>query len=741
MSTPAKLVDPPLKPGLTLAEKLADRDKLTDESGHYFGVKEFSLRDQDPMKFEMFYSRIQSAVLAAREVARYVAASPGGREMGENCWALATAEGDSLALSMGFVSHAASFPVAIRFMVDRGYETNPGFNDGDVYVCDDGLTGGAPHPGDTYTYVPIVRDGEVVAWACSVNHIMECGAPQSGSWAFFCVDTYMDGHVFPPTRTGENLQQYAWWDELWKRRTRAAAMNILDDKMRLAGCANVLHSTHEIIDEFGLDYFKQATKEVIEETRRVFVDNIRSWLVPGQYENVGFRACCYKGLQNIWKHADKDHLISVRQTIEIDDQGCLVADMEGTSRWGFHAFNCYPGGAKVALMLSMAAALGHNTKFTAGGNLACKLKLPHGSILNPDTTIAAHSNAWAQSAIVAISAFSAVNRGMYSRGYMEETFSVETVFDAIQGDGVLEDGTPYGFTNFELLGASSQGGFSYRDGQPSVWMLASQLSNMGNSEEFEYLCPAHFHLGRKLQPGYCGHGKYRGGLGQTAVHWVVEPGQRCGTSRAGNTTSITTTLALGMSGGYPGPGGITVINQGTNVDEVIANNGELPTTLQECIDFVEDGRLKVDKQTVWNVDAPEHDLKHNDIWAQAASASGGWGDPIERDPDACREDARTGQVTAEFSEVLSGVVLKDVDGQPAVDEAATQQRREAIRQERKAKSVPASEWWKNQRSKVVKQDFIDVVKDMHQSTTSFDGYHEHYFGFWALPEDFVVESA
>ena len=58
--------------------------------------------------------------------------------MGEAVWALTTAEGDSVALSEGFVAHSAAFPVAVKFMVDRGYEENPGFNDGDVYVSDDG---------------------------------------------------------------------------------------------------------------------------------------------------------------------------------------------------------------------------------------------------------------------------------------------------------------------------------------------------------------------------------------------------------------------------------------------------------------------------------------------------------------------------------------------------------------------------------------------------------------------------
>ncbi len=284
--------------------------------------------------------------MAAREVARFVAASPGGREMGEAVWALATAEGDSIALSEGFVAHSAAFPVAIRFMVEHGYEENPGFHDGDVYVSDDGYTCGAPHPGDTYTYVPIVIDGEVIAWACAINHIMEVGAPQAGSWAMFCVDTYMDGFVCPPTRTGENLRQYAWWDEMWKRRTRAGTMNILDDKMRLAGAGMILRSVHEVVAEFGVEYFKQAAREVIEETRRVVMDNIRNWMVPGTYEQCGFRVCRFKGLQKLWARADVDTVIHMHMSTSIDARGRILNDMEGSSRWAITRSTRFPAASR-----------------------------------------------------------------------------------------------------------------------------------------------------------------------------------------------------------------------------------------------------------------------------------------------------------------------------------------------------------------------------------------------------------
>ena len=143
-------------------------------------------------------------------------------------------------------------------MAEKEYDVNDGIEDGDVYAVSDGLTGGVPHPGDFYSFVSICYEGEIIGWAVGINHLMENGAPVSGSWATFSVDTFMDGLVCPPMRTGRKLKQESWWKAIWQRRTRAATMNILDDKMRLAGCAMVHDATHKLIKEFGLDYYKRA---------------------------------------------------------------------------------------------------------------------------------------------------------------------------------------------------------------------------------------------------------------------------------------------------------------------------------------------------------------------------------------------------------------------------------------------------------------------------------------------------
>ncbi|MGB1883548.1 MAG: hydantoinase B/oxoprolinase family protein [Gammaproteobacteria bacterium] len=728
-----------LNPGVpTLRQMIETRDRLTTETGHYYGIDELSLRDSDPIKYERFYAKLHAAVLAARESARFVAASPGSREMGECLWGIATPEGDTLAVSLGFLSHTVIFPVSVRYMAENDYDVNDGIEDGDVYAVSDGLTGGVPHPGDFYSFVPIVVEGEIVAWAIGINHLMENGAPVAGSWATFSVDTFMDGLVCPPMRTGRKLKQESWWKAIWERRTRAATMNILDDKMRLAGCAMIHETTHKLIEEFGIDYYKRAIREVIEESRRMVVDNMRSTMVPGTYNGCAFRLVKYKGLQNVWSHADKNTLIHVRGSVEPNDKG-LMLDAEGSSKWGYHSYNATPGGVDCAVFLGMINSFSYNTKVTAGIDLAVQRHYPKGSVYNPDNEYASNANLWAQTVALNSIGFGSVSRAMFSRGYLEEAFTVDGNWGAFQGQGTTEDGTSYGFTNFEWLGGTGRGAWCYKDGEPLVWAAWSQMATIGDAEEFESTVPPLFYLGRKLLPGYFGYGKYRGGPGNSAVHWCVEPGKHVGLTRPNGGLSCTPSVGLGMSGAYPGPGSFMISARDTNLDELI-EQGETPRDARELLEMVDRDQLRVNNLEVWKTDCPELALQNNDLFVDAAGSSGGWGDPLDRDPLSVADDLNSGMCPSyEFVSRMHGVVAaENADGEWIVDLAATEQKRQTLRRARLDESVDVRDWWINERKTIEQVDFAPEVREMYAQSLSFDKFHNEFVSFWQLGCDFAI---
>ncbi len=67
------------------------------------------------------------------------------------------------------------------------------------------------------------------------------------------------------------------------------------------------------------------------------------------------------------------------------------------------------------------------------------------------------------------------------------------------------------------------------------------------------------------------------------------------------------------------------------------------------------------------------------------TGGGGWGDPLDRDPDLVARDVRWGKVSAAAAAADYGVVLGGPDADaaaPVVDETATARLRETMRAER-----------------------------------------------------------
>ncbi len=86
------------------------------------------------------------------------------------------------------------------------------------------------------------------------------------------------------------------------------------------------------------------------------------------------------------------------------------------------------------------------------------------------------------------------------------------------------------------------------------------------------------------------------------------------------------------------------------------------------------------------------------MFVLARGCGGGYGDALEREPEAVLDDVVQGVVSAATARAIYGVVL---DGRgDRVDEAATERQREALRSERLERSKPYDEFvaeWSSRR--------------------------------------------
>jgi N-methylhydantoinase B len=110
--------------------------------------------------------------------------------------------------------------------------------------------------------------------------------------------------------------------------------------------------------------------------------------------------------------------------------------------------------------------------------------------------------------------------------------------------------------------------------------------------------------------------------------------------------------------------------RGASADEII-ENGVIP---RETVDL--DGEVLTLPAKMTKPEA----FTSADIYEMSPSAGAGWGDPLDRAAALVAADVRDGDVSVSAAETIYGVILRD----GALDEAATDKARAAIREARKS---------------------------------------------------------
>ena len=142
--------------GKTLKQMLEQSERVYQETGYAHGLKELTLMEEDPLKFDRFRWRIIALLTNAREVVRYACASPGTKELGELILLYLSPEGDALAHSAGgLISHLQMDAHMVRYLCREDWETDPGINDGDIFVDNDPAPTQGAHTSDVRMCMPV----------------------------------------------------------------------------------------------------------------------------------------------------------------------------------------------------------------------------------------------------------------------------------------------------------------------------------------------------------------------------------------------------------------------------------------------------------------------------------------------------------------------------------------------------------------------------------------------------------
>ncbi|MBI3016293.1 MAG: hydantoinase B/oxoprolinase family protein, partial [Candidatus Tectomicrobia bacterium] len=202
------------------------------------------------------------------------------------------------------------------------------------------------------------------------------------------------------------------------------------------------------------------------------------------------------------------------------------------------------------------------------------------------------------------------------------------------------------------------GGRSFGDGFDSAGHPLSYLGFMANVEDQEWKLPILYIFRQRLKDSG-GPGKFRGGV--TSISALTPYGTERTIFKCMNTAGTNQSNAAGIEGGYPGSGSQVSLVRGSTVWEIL-KGGESPMTHEALGGEMQHLPSKADGV-----------LENGDLLVFYPPGGGGYGDPLDRDPDRVRVDVLNGTVSVEAARKYYGVWLR---GDLSVDEGGTRRERE-----------------------------------------------------------------
>ncbi|MEM2618357.1 MAG: hydantoinase B/oxoprolinase family protein [Candidatus Hadarchaeales archaeon] len=725
--------------GKTLLEMLEESEKKFEETGSYYGLNgKLMLFEKDPFLWMQTFSMLRGALVTARETAMHISASPIVRSIGELAFVLYTPEGDSIAHSTGILVHVHTMSETIKFMIRNDYESDPGIEEGDIFACNDPSIGNV-HTTDVHTIIPIFYKGELVSWVGGVTHEVDIGGIVPGHDLYCTTSRFEDGFILTAEKIGSKDKVRRDHRIKAARSTRAPLYYELDEKCRIAGCFMVREAVLRIIEERGIDYYKQFIREAVERGRLDFIGRVKERLVPGRYRAAAFVDMSSYTKEAWQPQAKKDILSHAPQEIQIRADGTLYLDMDGSTGTLPVSWNAGPAPMQGGLWVLMTQMVNYDAVINDGAYLALKTNFPPRTWTNPQDPLLSYQCPWGPLMAAYTCTMRSLGRGFFARGFLEEALTgYPLTADCTQGGGVLSGevfGEPSGMyfpiATFEIS-CTGLGASAVKDGVDWSYAMWNPEGDMGDAEDLERLERGFRFLGRRVMPNTAGYGKYRGGSGWEVLRVLYGIRKDSAILFSGGAGYVFT--GCGVHGGYPPPTGFKVWARKTDIKERWNKKLPYPLGERDPEDSEIEKNIKGEIERLDYVIIYPRVFDEGDIFHYFIYGGPGYGDPLERDIKLVEKDLNEGIYTEDIVRRVYGVVAeKDEEGRWRVVEQATEELRAQMRKKRAERSISFQEFYERERKKITEGKLIEPVKNMYRESIALSKrWGKEFLEFWQI---------
>jgi N-methylhydantoinase B len=592
----------------------------------------------DPITFEIIRHRLFRTIEEAVITLKQVSGSATTNEGHDLMVSLYTRDGELLMGGVGFLHHLTSAAEACKAIMRRFGDE---IAEGDIYLLNDPYTA-ALHTSDVYLVSPIHYRGELVAWSACFVHVNDIGAINPGGFSPQARDIFSEGFSSPGIRIVSKGKVCRDVLDTLLNMVRSPEMVALDIRSMIA-CNNVARQRlNVLIERYGVDAFASVSATLIRRSQQLLEERLCA-LPDG----------CWQARQ----YMDVEGVPLVIMLTLRKSGAHLVFDFDGSSPQSTHGVNCTRWAAWGGLLAPVFPLLCHDITWNEGLLRPIEMRAEPGLVVNCQRP--------APVSIATTAAVQAVNNASLlclskmlaasDRFRSESTAVWHGSHLCLYQFGKNQHGHEIIGSTTETFGGSG-GGRYLRDGIDIGGEIPNPISRMANVETNEATMPIRYLFRRRLRDSG-GPGRFRGGTGGEYA-WVLHdaPEGRFGFVVSGK--GIDYPMAHGLSGGYPGAPGRYVL-----VRHVDTKGAHAPRYLEDM-----GGR---DEPVSWGV----YEVGPGDGLYVRWNGGGGYGDPLERDPEAVRRDVRDGTVSPEAARDLYGVVLTG----GGVDLAGTGATRAAMR--------------------------------------------------------------
>ncbi len=507
--------------------------------------------------------------------------------------------------------HLGSFPGVMSRLVEEYGET---MRPGDVYIANDPYGAGGMHLPDVFIVKPIFQGERVVGYATTLGHQCDIGGLTPGSMNIFSREIYQEGLRIPLLKFYEAGEPNLTLHRMLEKNVRLPLEVLGDMRAQLAACNVCERGLLRIVEQYGADEFERYVEALHDNAERVMRQEL-SGLPNGVYEFEDW-------LDGLGEHPQP---IRFKLALTVAD-GSVKLDWTGTSPQVEAAINAPVATTHSMAFASLRCLVREPIPNCQGFTRPIEVFAPEGTIVNPREPAACASRG-----IVAYRMLDVIFGALAQAAPERMPAACEGGPTALSFGGKRENGRPFVFFDAEC---GCWGARAECDGIGGVANLASNGNNQ-STEVVEASVPIEItHYG--LAPNSGGPGRHRGGYALTRGYRLL--GESCSVDIRSDRRAV---LPYGLRGGLPGTPSWNIVNPGPQ-------QRLLPVCPMESLV-----------------------LERNDVYFHVQPGGGGYGDPLERDPQKVLEDVESELLTADYASDVYGVVIRN----GRIDEESTATRR------------------------------------------------------------------